>query len=541
MYTVSSHFFAQSEARGHAPLLIVPERENRTYLPEGATYTYGEAGKRSLSFLQAFQALGIGHGHRVALLLENRPEFYWNWFALNALGASIVPLNPDHREAELAHVFSLTSPDLCIVVEDRFEYMAALCKDVRPELPITTSAMILDGAQKFDLKPAPFDTTPNSDTECAVLFTSGTTGFPKACSLNNRYVVTAGSWYVSQGGRMAVQTGCERIYSTVPVFHTAGLALVSTGAIMSGNCLIQPERFSPKTLWSDAIKTEATMLHYLGVVLTLLMQLPETPEEKQHSIRLAIGAGGGAPEMQKGFTQRFGIRLCEGWAMTETGRAVYSSHEPLYPELYTFGRTTGDLEARIADDEGNSLPANTPGELLVRCKGSDPRYGFFSGYLENEEETEKAWRGGWFHTGDVASMLEDGTLCFVDRKKNIVRRSGENIAAAEVENVLNQHPLVRQSCVVAVPDPIREQEVFAFVELEDHATDHTQAMNEVFGYCATKMAYYKPPGWMEVIVEFPMTPSNKHDRSALLKRAQESINGVASDFRDAKRPDKAAN
>ena len=171
------------------------------------------------------------------------------------------------------------------------------------------------------------------------------------------------------------------------------------------------------------------------------------------------------PKHQQVFEQRFGFPLIEGWAMTETGGAVViaSSHEPRHAGSRCFGRPREGIEVKLVDAEYNDVADDTPGQMLVRRAGPDPRLGFFRGYLKDEAATEAAWQHDWFHTGDIVRRGEDGSLHFVDRQKNIIRRSGENIAALEVEACLLDHPDVRQTAVIAAPDPMRDEEVMACV------------------------------------------------------------------------------
>jgi acyl-coenzyme A synthetase/AMP-(fatty) acid ligase len=156
-----------------------------------------------------------------------------------------------------------------------------------------------------------------------------------------------------------------------------------------------------------------------------------------------------------------------------------------------------------------------PGELLVRRAGDDPRFGFFDRYLKNPGETAKAWEGGWFHTGDIARQNPDGSYEFVDRKKNVIRRSGENIAAIEVEGVLNRHAIIAACAVAATPDPLRGDEVFACIKLAAPITDPDQVAQDIMRYCLDQLAYYKAPGYIAFVPELPLTSTNKIQRAAM--------------------------
>ncbi len=535
MFTIASQFMAQAESRPHAPFLCIPPSPQRDYLPDGQEYTYEEVAARAKTLTKHYGAAGIGHGHRVAILVENRPDFFWHWIALNMLGASIVPLNPDSRKAELVYIFDLTEPDLCVTLPKRAMDLSEAIAQSGTKTPVVSHLQVEDGDVPTITRPAPFPGQPDSTSEAGLLFTSGTTGSPKACVLNNRYFVTAGVWYTSRGGRGTFRYGQERMYSTLPVNHLGGLGFAAMGMIVSGGCLIQSDRFSPRRVWADARHTGATVMHYLGVVLTTLLQMEPTEDERMHSIRFAMGGGGGDPALRKAFQDRFGVELCEGWGMTETGRTIYASHPPFHEDVSNFGRTTEGFEVRVVDDANQPVAVGERGELLVRFSGPDPRFGFFAHYLKNDEATEQAWEGGWFHTGDMVSMLADGTICFIDRKKNIIRRAGENIAAAEIESVLDRHPAIEVSSCVPIKDPIREEEVFAFVQLKDKGADGDKIAEGIFQWCQEHLAYFKAPGWICFIDTMPLTGSNKINRAVLMEKVKDPQTCEAIDLRSMKR------
>ncbi|MDU6833124.1 MAG: AMP-binding protein, partial [Bradyrhizobium sp.] len=184
---------------------------------------------------------------------------------------------------------------------------------------------------------------------------------------------------------------------------------------------------------------------------------------------------------------------------------------------------------------GKETPAGSPGELLVRRAGPDPRYGFFREYLKNPEATAEAWQGGWFHTGDIVSRDDDGDLHFVDRKKNVIRRSGENIAAVEVESVLNRHPAVRQAAVAATPDKVRGDEVAAVIIAEQGGADRKLA-EEIVRWSLAQMAYYKAPGWICFVDRLPLTATEKIQRGGLKDHVARLMqDGAFFDLRDLKR------
>ena len=313
-------------------------------------------------------------------------------------------------------------------------------------------------------------------------------------------------------------------------------AVTATCAILTANCLVIPERFSPSRWWPDIAATAATIVHYLGVVPPLLLNQPPAPHDRDHRVRFGLGAGV-EPELHPRFEERFGFPLVEVWGMTETGRIFADCEEPRRITTRAFGRPRGHFEARVVDDAGREVPPETDGELLVRWGGPEgPRHGFFSGYLKDAAATEEAWRGGWFHTGDVVRQAADGTLVFVDRKKNIIRRSGENIAAAEVEAALQAHEAVAQVAVLAVPDEIREEEVMAWVVPMPGVTGDAALAGALQEWCLTRLAYFKAPGWILFLDRLPTTGTQKVQKAQIVPRGEDARRRPgAIDLRDRKK------
>ena len=243
------------------------------------------------------------------------------------------------------------------------------------------------------------------------------------------------------------------------------------------------------------------------MIAPLLLNQPASDIERRHTVRFGIGAGI-EPQLHQAFEQRFGFPMLEIWGMTEMVRVLGDTFEPRQVGTRAFGRAVPGIDIRVVDDADRDLPDGQPGEMLVRHSQETPRRGCFSGYFKDAAATEAAWRGGWFHTGDVVWRGPDGMLHFLERKKNIIRRSGENIAAAEVEAVLLTHPDVQQAAVMAVKDELREEEVLACVVLKRELS-HNEAAMALFQHCNERLAYYKAPGWVHIVASLPTTGTQK--------------------------------
>jgi len=511
--TVFEAFLRTAATAPDAPFLCAPPAPGRPYHPDGVELSYAEVRAQVLRFRDAYAAAGYGHGHRVALLFENRPEFFFHYLAVNALGCGVVPVNPDYRYDELAYQMDHSEADVIVSIPERVAALEAVAKERGKPLPVVDAAAWPGSLPRPG--PAPRRDAPGLDSECGLLYTSGTTGRPKGCVLSNFYYLNAGAWYRGLGGRLAIEPGRERFLNPLPLFHMNCLAVTATCAILTANCLILPERFSPRRWWGDVVATRATIIHYLGVMPPLLLNQEPVPEEAAHRVKAGLGAGV-EPELHEAFERRFGFPLVEVWGMTETGRIFSDCLEPRAIHTRAFGRPRDGFEARVVDDQDREVAPECPGELVVRWGGPEgPRHGFFSGYLKNDEATREAWRGEWFHTGDVVRRTANGMLIFVDRKKNIIRRSGENIAAAEVEATLQAHEAVAQVAVVAAPDEIREEEVMACVVPMPGVTADRALAERLCDFCLDRLAYFKAPGWVLFVESLPTTGTQKVQKTQI--------------------------
>jgi crotonobetaine/carnitine-CoA ligase len=489
----------------------VPAMPGRAYHPQGWEVSWRETAQQVEEKKALYQAAGYGLGHRVAILFEQRPEFVFHYLALNALGVGVVPVNPDYRRDEIHYLLEHSEAVLVVGVQSRAEDLKALeealggaCRYV----PFDDFPAVLPPA------PTPVQAgEPNAHTEAALLYTSGTTGRPKGCILTNEYFHTFGMNFLTLGGALTMSEGVERLYNPLPLHHANCLSISLPSMLIAGGCLIFPDRFHASTWWHDVVSTRATVVQFQGVIPNILLKLPPCEEERQHTVRFALCAGV-EPSQHEVFEKRFGLALVEMWAMTETGRMISDNHEPRSIHTRAFGRVNPWIEARAVDENGQEVLAGQPGELVIRHSAETPRKGFFSGYLKNEEATETAWKGGWFHTGDAVMRDAQGMFYFMDRKKNIIRRAGENIAAAEIEACLTAHEQVRQVAVLAAPDEVREEEVMACI-VARNAEDVQQAAQReaiaksLFDWCDERMAYFKAPGWVLFVDSLPMGTSAK--------------------------------
>ena len=505
----------------HAFIHIPPEATAR-YAEGPVDWTYTQADAAVAALAGAYRAAGFVAGHRVALAMDNRADFFLHVLALNGLGASVVPLNAEMAAAELGYILKHSDAAAAVCLAEHVGKVEAARDAVGLALPVCAVGAAVAAPARA---PAAALTDDAPAREAALLYTSGTTGSPKGCILSNAYFLAAGGLYVSLGGYCAFRPGVERLITPLPVTHMNALACSFMAMMMVGGCVIQLDRFHPSSWWRSVRESRATCLHYLGVMPAMLLGAPESPEDDMSGqIRFGFGAGVD-PRHHVRFEDRFGFPLVEAWAMTETGGAAWitANVEPRHRGQRCFGKAPAGLAWRIVDEAGADAPVGTPGELLVRRAEGDPRAGFFTAYYKDPEATATAWEGGWFHTGDVVKVDDAGSFYFVDRLKNVVRRSGENIAAVEVESILMQHPAVAACAVVPVPDEIRGEEVFACVVVRpDHAADAATA-RAIFDAAMEKLVYFKAPGYIAFVETLPQTASQKLARGAIKKLALDRL------------------
>jgi acyl-coenzyme A synthetase/AMP-(fatty) acid ligase len=514
--------------------LHVPVEACRGYANGALTLTYGEARARVEALSARLGAAGYGPGHRVALALDNRPEFFLFFLALARLDVSIVPINAAMSAKELAYI--VDHADVALAVTH-----AGHARHIRAALPDTPLRIIDQNPAEFS--PAAGPRAAATD-ETALLYTSGTTGSPKGCILTHEYFIEVGRLYTGLGGHCFLDGAGDRLATPLPVTHMNALAVSFMAMVMTGGCLIQLDRFHPSTWWHSLRTSRATAFHYLGVMPAMLLNAPASAlDNVAATLRFGFGAGVD-PRHHAAFEARFGVPLIEAWAMTETGAGAWitANREPRHPGQRCFGRAPAGLAYRIVDDAGNDAAPGAAGELLVKREGPEPRRGFFAGYYKDEAATSQAWAGGWFHTGDLVKVGDDGSFFFVDRSKNIVRRSGENIAAVEVESALMTHPDVLASAVCPIADEIRGEEVFAFVIPRPDIPASLDTALRLQAHCRQLLAYYKAPAYVAFRAELPQTASQKLARAEIKTLAAAAVGSAqAFDLRHLKTRTYSAN
>jgi crotonobetaine/carnitine-CoA ligase len=421
-------------------------------------------------------------------MLPNCPEFALLWLALLRIGALAAPVNTAFRGPGLARLLELSGCSLLVIDEDFLPALESIRSGLRRLERVMTRGDL------HGLRGAPADPriAVGVEDKAQLFFTSGTTGRSKACLFDHRYAVRQAEIFVELW-----RIGPEDVlYNPFPLFHIDASVLTLAPAIVSGCTAALGERFSAGGFWDEVRELEATVFDYMGATLTMLWKQPERPDDANNPVRLAWGVP--LPDFADGFEERFGLRLVEGYGMTDCGVPVYQPlHERRRPG--SCGKAVPPYQVAIAEDA----------EILVRCDES----GLMTlGYQGMPEATAEAFRDGWFHTGDLGRLDADGWLYFLGRKKDAIRRRGENISAFEIEEVIEAHPAVLQAAAFGVPSELMEEEVKVCVVLKPGGR---LAPAELLDWCRDRMARHMLPRYLEFLDSLPLTPTAKVEKYRL--------------------------
>ncbi|MGH2342972.1 AMP-binding protein [Segnochrobactraceae bacterium EtOH-i3] len=473
--------------------------------------------------------LGIRPGDRVGIWAPNRPEWLLTQFATARIGAILVNVNPAYRRSELDYALKIVGMR-AIIAADRFkssDYLGML-QELLPELAtaapgtlqserlpelhmvIAMGAQTPAGMLSFDaLAATPADTarldvltaalSPNDPIN--IQFTSGTTGAPKGATLTHRNIINNGQFVTD---RMRF-TAADRLCIPVPLYHCFGMVMGVLGCVTKGATMIFPgEGFEPKATLAAVAEEKCTALYGVPTMFSAMLAVDNFATYDLSRLRTGIMAGAVCPiEVMK--RVRADMHMAEvtiAYGMTETSPVSFQSFgdDPVEKRVATVGRIHPHLEVKLVDASGATVRPGEIGELCTRG------YSVMRGYWGAPEKTKEAIDAeGWMHTGDLATLDEDGYCTIVGRVKDMLIRGGENVYPREIEDFLYRHPKVREVQVVGVPDPFYGEEICACIV----PADDSLTAEEIRDFCRGEIAHYKVPRYVEILAEFPMTVTGK--------------------------------
>jgi carnitine-CoA ligase len=474
---------------------------------DGEAHTAAELIEKAARTGAVLAELGVAPGDRVGIFIGNRAEFLWAYFGALWAGAIAVPLNVSLRGAVLEHMLAETGPE--VLIADRS--LLADLEAARAGAGLAARTLVVDaeaGDADRDLAAAlaAVDPAPRADREPwdlqTVLYTSGTTGPSKGVTHCNRSLVALAdnaTWIL--GYRRD-----DVAYTDLPLFHANALLMSFLPAARVGAPTFVGSRFSASGFWPAVRGCKATVISILGSMIPILWQAPEREDDADNDVRVALAVP--APSSYfEAFEQRFGLDLASLYGLTDVGLPVGTPEGHGRPGLC--GIPLPDWECRIVDEHDEELPDGEAGEAVFR-----PKRPYVSpvGYWAQPEATMEARANLWQHSGDMLVREPDGWLRFVDRKKDAIRRFGENISAFEVETVLELHPRIAEAAVFAVPSELAEDEVMAAVVLEDGASCTPE---EIFDHARERLAYFAVPRYLDLRAELPKTATAKVRKEVL--------------------------
>jgi crotonobetaine/carnitine-CoA ligase len=474
---------------------------------EGEKVTFDQINEMANRVANGLLNLGIKKGDKIAIMLPNCPDYLYLWFGIAKMGGVMVPLNVSWKGELLEYILNHSDSETVVVEESllpQIEEVLEKVPGVRRIFVRGGKNLFFRGAHKIEelfsessLEPQ-IRLTPYDPFE--IMYTSGTTGRSKGVVRWPEYIILRGLRTVRYMGYTAEDT----LYTCLPLYHGNAQNLTTIPALLVNARLALGKRFSASNFWNDTRRYGATVFNFVGTIIPILYKQEPKPDDADNPVRLARG-GGIPPKIWKEFENRFNLTLVETYGTTEGG-SIWNMPGG---KMGSMGKPPYFNEARIVDDADRDLPPGEIGELIIRPRDPEERW---VEYYKESEATQEKIRGGWFRTGDLAYRDEEGWFFFVSRKKDVIRRRGENISALEVEIVILQHPKILECACFGVPSELGEEDVMVSVVSKPGMSLSPQ---ELISFCEGKMAYFMIPRYVEFVESLPKTPTERVEKYKL--------------------------
>lgn len=487
-------------------------------LEDGTSWTNQAGFEKFKNAAAILSALALQKGDRFVILLPNGPDLVRYLFGAWLLGVVPVPVNPSLRGRVLQNALQIARASVIVTVPELVPILLEL--DLREgsqviavsgELPAKFEADVrLKSESAISVAPEEPDPVINEPWDtCAIIFSSGTTGIPKGVVTTFAQLWTLGTayyGYLTRGDRMLLQ---------LPLYHILTLGSLF-GAVTAGSSLAVIETFRASKFLQTIRKLQATALPGLGrTFIDVINKTPERPDDAENPLRFLV-VQSATPAVQK-FRERFGCDVLACYSMSETSCITISDMNP--GKMGSMGRPRPGIEVRIVDQFDREVPVSESGEVVLR---SDVPWAISPGYFENAEATCRAWRNGWFHTGDIARRDADGDVFFVDRSVDVIRRRGENISSVQIEGEVRAHSDVEDVAALGVETPCGEEILIVVKPLENRALDP----QSLFEFLVPRLPHFMLPYFIQIVQELPKTSIGKVQKKILRER------GVSKDTWD---------
>jgi long-chain acyl-CoA synthetase len=458
--------------------------------------SYGELDDRSARLATLLREKGLEPGDRVGVMLPNVPEFPVAYYGVLRAGCTVVPMNVLLKRREIAFYLEDSGAKLLLAwhgflgeARDGAAEAGAELVEVEPSSFAATLA---------ELEPTPSPVETAEDDTAVILYTSGTTGRPKGAELTHLNLFRNAD--VSGRTTSEISQG-DVVLGALPLFHSFGQTVSMNASLKVGACLTLVSRFDPGEALATMQRDGVTHFYGVPTMYGALLHHPGRESFDTSSLRICITGGASMPvEVLRGFEDAFGAKVMEGYGLSETSPVACSNHPDRERKAGSIGTPIEGVEMRVVDEDDNPVSQGEVGEIVIRG------HNIMKGYWQRPDATEEAMRGGWFHSGDMARTDEDGYFYIVDRKKDLIIRGGYNVYPREVEEVLYEHPKIREAAVVGVPHDEWGEEIGAAVVLHE---GEELAPEEVGAYVKERIAAYKYPRVVWFIDELPKGPTGK--------------------------------
>ena len=452
----------------------------------------------------------VGPGDRVAIMMPNRAEFMVTWIAVAACRGILVALNPAARRHDAGHVLRDSAAGIAVVDAAHADLFRALQPDCPDLAEIIVAADDEPGGLAAYSGPG-LPGRPRARGDLTnIFYTSGTTGPPKGCAVGHDYWIRFADLMAELFGI----TAADRMICCLQFFYNDPPWMLLL-ALQAGTSMVAMRRFSVSRYWQVVRAHDVTVLFGIASTASLLLKAPPAADDREHKVRLSIHVGIPAP-LHRELVDRWGVPWVEAYGLTETGVIVSTPVEQAEQLIGSgsIGVPCPGADVRVVNADGGDAADGQPGEIVVRAPG------LMRGYLNRPEATAETFRDGWLHTGDLGRRDASGHLYFVGRIKDVIRRGGENIAAAEVETVLRSHPGVLEVAAVPVPDDLLGEEVKVHVLLGTGQSPESVPPAELIAFSADRLARYKVPRFVEYRADdFDRTPSMRVKKENLDRSA----------------------
>jgi long-chain acyl-CoA synthetase len=470
-------------------------------------WTYAEFAGRVAEVAAGLREVGVKQGDVVGVILPNTPHYLEVWWAILWLGGTFNPVNPALTSREAVGILSDSGASVVVCTPEA----AAGLEQHRDELPALREVVAAAGDPAAPLRGRGSVADPaaiEGGEIASFVYTSGTTGRPKGAMLSHHNLLT-NAWQL--GEPLPVDRG-DTMGMVLPLFHVNAQVVTTVIPMFLGAQVAMWERFSASQFWGEVARFEPVTFSSVPTMLAALLHAPGADQAETNTLRFVIcGAAPLSPALFRRFEEKFGLRIMEGYGLTEG--TCCSTINPFFGprKIGSIGLPTRGQEVEIMGPEGNVVADGTPGEVCVRGEN------VMAGYHERPDANAETLREGWLHTGDVGYRDEEGYFFLVDRTKDMIIRGGENIYPREIEDVLLEHDNVKEAAVVGRPDEVRGEEVHAVVALIEG--EDVEALE---AHCRERLAPFKVPTTWEVVEELPKTSTGKIDKKPLRAKLAEA-------------------